>query len=54
MRFNILGLRCAVKHHLPQAEHFFSMHTHVIVTGASWKPQATAEVCRCCAPPAQA
>ena len=33
---------------------FFSMHTHVTVTRASWKPGATGEVCRCCGPPAQA
>ena len=32
MRFNIIGLCCAVKHHLPQAEHLLEhMHTHVII-----------------------
>ena len=27
VRFDIMGLCCAVKHHLPQADIFFSLHT---------------------------
>ena len=49
-----MGLCCVVKRHLTQAQQVsFSMHTHAIVSRASWKHEARCEVCRCCGPPAQ-
>ena len=51
MRFNILGLRCAVKHHLPQAEHLLR---HAYSCDCHQGFMEASEVCRCCAPLAQA